>query len=133
MQVITLNVFSFVVPYNENPFHFGPAPDDTEEKLDTSINLMMAAPVAVLSAYVGFALLFRKRSGRALAVIWSLFTVLFWLRGLLFSAAFQDTYQRYFTSPQTKSNIILALFLNGFIFLYLVYGNDVAHAFGQKD
>jgi hypothetical protein len=133
VQVITLNVFSFVIPYNENPFHSGSTPDVTEQKLDTAMALIVFVPVAVLSAYVGFALLFWRRSGRTLAVIWALFTVLFWLRGILLSSAFHDLHQTLFTSPKAKSNIILALFFNGFIFFYLVYGNDVAHAFGEKE
>jgi hypothetical protein len=105
----------------------------SEEQADTALNLLAAAPIVILSIYIGIGLLLKKRSARAWAILSSLFTVAFWLRRILFSWALQDIDQTIFTSTQTKSNIILALFLNGVIFLYMVYGNDVAHAFGEKE
>jgi hypothetical protein len=131
VQVVTLNAFLFFVPRSETPRR--PYLDPADGEFGMAMNILFAAPIAALSAYVGFGLMLRKKSGRALAVVWSLLMVLFWLRGLMFSWAFRELDQRYFTSAQTKNNIMLTLFLNGFIFLYLVYGEGVAHAFGEKD
>ncbi len=93
----------------------------------------MCAPVAGLFAYIGFGLIRRKKSGRAMAIVWSGLTVLYWARGLLVSWGYGNIERIYFNSPRTKHNIILALFLNGFIALYLLYGDGVAQAFGEKE
>lgn len=133
IQVITLNSLYFVIPRSEALNPPNPTQDPAEEQSERLMNSLIATPIAVWSAYIGFGLILRMKSGRALAILWSLLTVLLWLRGLLFSWAFHDINQRYFTSAQTKSNIFLALLLNGFIFCYLKYGDGVARAFAQTE
>jgi hypothetical protein len=133
VQVVTLSAVFFFVPRNEVVDPALPKTNPSEEQFENIMRLLMCAPVAALFAYIGFRLMRRKKSGRALAIVWSALTVLYWLRGLLVSWGFGDTERRYFTSPQTAHNIVLALFLNGFIAVYLLYGNGVAQAFGEKE
>jgi hypothetical protein len=133
VQVVTLSAFFFFAPRNELVDPALPQPDHSEEQLENAMRFLMCVPVAVFFAYIGFRLMMRKKSGRALAIVWSGLTVLYWLRGLLVSWGYGITERVYFTSPQTKHNIILALCLNGFISLYLLYGNGVAQAFGEMD
>ena len=133
VQVTTLDALYFFKPYNEDRYITRLPQEETETKFDAAGNLIVAGPVAIFSAYIGFALLFWKPSGRSIALVHSAMILLYWLRGLLFSWAWQDTDTRYFTTPQTKSNIVLALIINACICFYLASGNNVAQAFGEKD
>jgi hypothetical protein len=130
VQVITLNPYYFVASADESDQPHRDT-DPAREKSDAAMNVLMAAPFAILATYIGFGLLFRKQSGLALAAFSSILTVLYWMRGFLFSWAWHDL-QKYFTSPQTKSNIFLALLLNLLIFLYLIDDHAVHDAFWDK-
>ncbi|HEY5055390.1 MAG TPA: hypothetical protein VII58_04475 [Acidobacteriaceae bacterium] len=136
-QIITLNAVYFYIPRSEamrSRYYALRYPNDpAEQRTDALFNTAVSLPVAGLAIYIGVGLLCMKRSARALAIVWSGFAVLIWLRGLLFASAFGDIGTRYFVSPQTRSNVIIGIVLNGFIVLYLLYGNGVVEAFGETE
>jgi len=132
MQVVTLNAAFFYIPHNEDPDRLPFAEDPAVVRSDRIIRSLVVAPLAVLSVYIGFSMLLRKPRGAMLAVVWSAMTVLYWLRGLLVSWGFGETKRLYFTSPQTKQSILMALGLNVLIALYLTYGEGPSEFFTPK-
>jgi hypothetical protein len=132
VQVVTLNAVFFYHPRSEGPNRLRFAEDPAVARTDRIMNTFAVAPLAALSVYIGFSLLLRKVRGVALAVGWSVITVLIWLRTLLLPWGFEDTCRRYFTSPQTKQSVMMALGLNVLIALYLMYGEGVSEAFVPK-
>ncbi len=135
VQVVTMNMFFIPVSANESFLWTGYPPDKSEQKLDLMYNLLLMVPIAVFFAWIGVGLLWRKKWGRGYAVAASVLFVLFWLRGLAFTWPFDHSsignpYSM--ISAQTWQSIYMALTLNAIICLYLVYGNGVAEAFGEK-
>jgi hypothetical protein len=70
VQVVTLSAVFFFVPRNEVVDPALPKTDPSEEQFENVMRLLMCAPVAALFAYIGFGLMGRKKSGRALAIVW---------------------------------------------------------------
>lgn len=136
LQVVTTNMFFIPVSRNESHLWFQHTPDESELKLDLMDNLLLMVPIAVFFAWIGVGLLWRKKWGRGWAATTSALFVLYWLRGLAIDWAFDHSklggrYSR--LSAQTWQSIYMALTLNAIICLYLVYGNGVAEAFGEKE
>lgn len=99
--------------------------------LDDILGLLGCALLAVPFAVLGWGVLRLKRWGRVYAAATSALIVVYWMRGLIFNWALPANPD--YRSRLTMSTLWMVLFLNGTIFLYLMFGRDVAEHFGEKE
>jgi hypothetical protein len=124
VQVVTANdprnQFLRVYPWQLN-----------SDDLDNILGLLGCTLLAVPFAAFGWGLLRLKSWGRGYTAASSALIVVYWIRGLMIDWALPaNTYSRY---RLTLPTLWMALFLNGMIFLYLIFGKGVAQQFGEKE
>ena len=95
-------------------------------------DMLLGVPAAGFAAYLGFALLRMKRGARALTVVSTGLAIVLWGQKLMTMLFFSKIGEISPAAPPTVATISIAIFVNGFICLYLMYGNDVAKIFADQ-
>jgi hypothetical protein len=132
-QVATINLMSV-----EDFVHYDFAgqmdnkPHISDAAINTSIKAVLALPFAVPFVILGAGLLQRRKWARGYTAATSVGLVLFWIRGLAIYWTVGNADVSSAGISQSLYTIGLALVLNGFIFLYLMFGYGVASTFEQK-
>lgn len=131
-QVVTVNLAA-IEDFTRHDFaeDIDHNPQYSKAEINMAVKGALAVPFAAPFAILGVGLLQRRRWARGYTAGVSVFVALLWIRGLAYGA-FGDVDIIRPGFSQSMPMIGVALLLNGFIFLYLVFGYGVAGAFERK-
>ena len=131
-QMVTVNL-AVIEDFTHHDFaeEIDHNPHYSKAEINMAVKAALALPFAAPFVILGWGLLSKKRWARGYTAATSVFIGLLWIRGVAYGAWGDSDVSRP-GMAQSMPTIGVALLLNGFIFLYLVFGFGVAGAFEKK-